>query len=57
LQVITQEESIKRLGELTQFHIIAVMTEGSGYQEFIQAVYNRALRALSFPNYRFLCYT
>ncbi|MDR0656722.1 MAG: hypothetical protein LBG22_10450 [Treponema sp.] len=37
------EEAMRRLAGLVHFHITSVMTEGNGYQEFIDAANSRAM--------------
>ena len=37
------EKAMQRLAGLVHFHITSVMTEGEGYQEFIESVDNRAM--------------
>jgi hypothetical protein len=37
------EKAVERLAGLVRFHITSVMTEGNGYQEFIDAANSRAM--------------
>jgi hypothetical protein len=37
------EEAMQRLAGLVHFHITSVMTEGNGYQEFIDAANSRSM--------------
>jgi hypothetical protein len=37
------EKAMQRLASLVHFHIMSVMTEGNGYQEFIDAVNSRSM--------------
>jgi hypothetical protein len=52
----TQEEAVKRMVDLTQHHIIAVITEGSGLDEFCETV-NNSLMDRYWQAYRLIEFT